>query len=261
MQESFNNPQITPNYAPLIVKAIYDATGDDIKEDVRSHRLKTQNSTPFRIWDLINTNVCKAIDGLDCMTHTAKRGPWELVIIYDVKSKFIFTIMRAKRFRALHQKIRSRKKMHYIDMLVRHLNPDLLAPVGQMMFEPVEFEDEQELAANVQTLLSGLMEEDVTILRHAIILFESSNWGLTKIRSIMVDSNLDTVLEENWSEYIPVQESVITEIVSDPASPNNKPARTLELSPKALERKKRRQVISIKKEEDEARKVSVNSAN
>lgn len=242
---------ITPSFASIIVKAIYDATGDDINEDVRSRRLKTQNSTPFRIWDLINTNVCREIDGLDCITHSAKRGPWELVIIYDTESKFIYTIMREKRFRDLHRKLCSRKKMHYVDMLARHLNPDLLAPVGQIMFEPVEFEDEKELAANVQTLLSGLMAEEVTILRHVMILFESSNLGLTKIRAVMVDSNLDIVVEENWSEHIPVQVSTIADTVSDIAAPSNKPTRTLKLSSKALERKKKQQRVRTEQEDAE----------
>lgn len=172
------------------------------------------------------------------MASTTKRGPWELVVVYHPETGFIYTIMRDKRYRELHASIRKRNHMHYVDLLARHLHPDLLSPVGQTELEPVYFSDEDKLAFNVQKLLGNLLAEKAIIKRHVLILFETEGYTLTHIRAIMVDSNLDVVAEQNWTNYIPVQESVITDKVDDPTSPANAPSRGLKLTQKAHEKKK-----------------------
>lgn len=42
-----------------IVRCVEDAVGDDILADVRRNDLRTTNSVPSRIWDLLNTNLIK----------------------------------------------------------------------------------------------------------------------------------------------------------------------------------------------------------
>lgn len=49
-----------------IVRCVEDAVGDDIRADIRQHDLQTRNSIPSRIWDLLNTNIIKALDDEDC---------------------------------------------------------------------------------------------------------------------------------------------------------------------------------------------------
>ena len=42
-----------------IVKCVEDAVKDDILADIQHHSLRTTNSVPTRIWDLLNTNLAR----------------------------------------------------------------------------------------------------------------------------------------------------------------------------------------------------------
>ena len=55
-----------PELIAKIVRCVEDAVGDDIRADIRQHDLQTRNSIPSRIWDLLNTNIIKALDTEDC---------------------------------------------------------------------------------------------------------------------------------------------------------------------------------------------------
>jgi len=226
------------SFASTIVDCIYIAVGDGIKEDVTRQGLRTRNSVPFRIWDLLNTYVCERLHTTDCMATTTKRGPWEIALVYDCTTGFLFTLMREKRFNELQSTVAKRRNMHYIDLLVRHLNSDLISHVGQTRLFPIHFEDEDKIAENVQKILLGFSEGIGEIKRHAIILFDSSNYNLTSVRAVIVDSNLNPVSEWDWTKYIPVQESSITEKVDNPNAPESNPSRGLELTAKATARKK-----------------------
>jgi hypothetical protein len=226
------------SFASAVVGCIYDATGDGIKEDIARHALRTYNSIPFRIWDLINTYICERLHTPNCMTSTPKRGPWQLVIIYESATGILYTVMREKRFCELRKEIHKRSNMHYEDILVRHLNSDLVAPVGQLAIFPIQFNDEDKLAENVQKILAGFSNDIGDIKRHVIILFESANFNLSSVRAIMVDSNLDIVTEQDWTQYIPVQESNVSEKVDNPNDPVNNPSRGLKFKAEAVARKK-----------------------
>jgi len=247
MNQSQATINVSKSFASNVVDCIYTATGDGIKEDIARHGLRTHNSVPFRIWDLLNTYVCERLHAPDCMTTTTRRGSWEIVVIYEDETGFLFTLMREKRFGELQSGILKRRKMHYFDLLVRHLNPDLLASVGQIMLYPAHFDDEDKLAENVQKILSGFSSDIGKIKRHVMILFDSANYSLTSVRAVMVDPNLNVVTEQDWTKYIPVQESNIPEKVDNPHAPENNPSRGLELTAKATARKK----AARKKREEE----------
>ena len=232
-----NTLEVDSNIKAIITQCISDAVGDKIKEDIRLHGLKTQNSTPTRIWDLLNTDLCRHFNGPDCMAYTSKRGPWEMILVYEKQSGFLYTFMREKRFSEIRAKVGKRRRMHYVDMLVRHLNPDLKAPIGQTSMFPIHFDDEAQLAESVQALLVNLLEDGAVVRRHVLVLFESSRFILTSVRAVMVYTNLDIVAEKNWSSSISVEESVIAEQVEEPKNPANAPTRGLKLTAKAAARK------------------------
>ena len=48
--------------AQIIVSCVENAVGDDIRSDIRRNRLKTTNSVPARIWDLMNTNLIDSLE-------------------------------------------------------------------------------------------------------------------------------------------------------------------------------------------------------
>jgi len=223
-----------------IVRCVEDAVGDDIQADIQLNNLQTQNSVPSRIWDLLNTNIIKSLDTRDCAIAKARRGPWEMLVIFEKSSQCILTFMREKRFAELQKRQRQRKRMHYIDMLARQFNKDLLADQQQLSFIPHKFSDEERLAELVQTLLLDLDSNTDIVRHHVLILFDTAGYHLTHIRAVMVTPSLDIAQgsEQDWSRYINADESIIVEKVATPITPMNQPSHGLSLTAKAIARKK-----------------------
>lgn len=230
----------SPDLIAKIVRCVEDAVGDDIQADIQRNDLQTRNSVPARIWDLLNTNVIKTLDTEDCTIAKAHRGPWEMLVIFEKSSQCILTFMREKRFTELCKRQRQRKRMHYIDMMARQFNQDLLADQQQLCLIPHEFSDEERLAELVQTLLRDLGSNVDIVRHHVLVLFDTVGYRLTNIRAVMVTPSLDIAQgsEHDWSMYINADESIVVEKVSDPAAPENNPGRGLSLTAKAMARKK-----------------------
>lgn len=199
-----NTISFSPDLISKVVRCVEDAVGDDIQADIQRNDLQTRNSVPSRIWDLLNTNIIKALDTEDCTIARAHRGPWEMLVIFEKSSQCIFTFMREKRFSELRKRQRQRKRMHYIDMLTLQFNQNLLADQQQLCLIPHEFSDEERLAELVQVLLQDL-GSDVNIVRHhVLVLFDTVGYRLTNIRAVMVTPSLDIAQgsEQDWSKYI-----------------------------------------------------------
>ena len=223
-----------------VVRCVEDAVGDDIQADIQRNDLQTRNSVPSRIWDLLNTNVIKTLDTKDCTVAKAHRGPWEMLVVFEKSTQCILTFMREKRFAELQKRQRQRKRMHYIDMLARQFNQDLLVDQQQLCIIPHEFSDEERLAELVQTLLRDLGSDAGFVRHHVLVLFDTAGYRLTHIRAVMVTPSLDIAQgsDQDWSKYINADESIVVEKVSDPTAPENKPGRGLSLTAKAMARKK-----------------------
>ena len=225
-----------------IVRCVDDAVGDGIRADIRQHDLQTRNSIPSRIWDLLNTNIIKALDTEDCTIAKAHRGPWEMLIVFEKSTQCILTFMREKRFAELRNRQHTRAHMHYIDMLAKQFNKNLISGQRQLSFIPHTFSDDKRLAELIQTMLHDLKSESEVVRHHVLVLFETVGYQLTHIRAIMVTPSLDIVQssEQDWSRYISVAESTVVEEVANPSSSCNQPNRGLSLTTKAMARQKYR---------------------
>ncbi len=241
---------ISPMVRDIVMKSISEAVGDLIKEDVRRNRLRTHNGNGGRIWDFLNTELCEGFNSPNCMAYISQRGPWEMVLVYEQESKRLFTFMREARFATIRKEAYKRRRMHYLDMLTRHLNKDLLAPVGQLSLFENGFEDQNDLNELVGRLLRDLQRDGVIIERHVLILFESQNYQLTSIRAVMLDSNLDIVAEESWNNKIAANVSIIADSVDNPQNPANDPNHGLRFTSKAAARKKEKMRIKEKSSEN-----------
>lgn len=232
----------SPELITKIVRCVEDAVGDDIRTDIRQHDLQTRNSIPSRIWDLLNTNVIKTLETEDCTIAKAHRGPWEMLIVFEKSTQCILTFMREKRFTELRNRQRKRVHMHYIDMLAKQFNKNLLSDQQQLSFMPHTFSDENRLAELVQTLLHDLEGEAEVVRHHVLVLFETVGYQLTHIRAVMVTPSLDIAQngEQDWSRYIAADESTVVEKVVAPNAPENQPNRGLSLTAKAMARQKSR---------------------
>ena len=237
---NINKINFPPELISKIVRCVEEATGDDIRIDIQKNNLQTRNSVPARVWDLLNTNLINVLDIDECTIAKTKRGPWEMLVIFEKTTQCVFTFMREKRFEELKKQQRKRRNMHYVDMLSKQFNNDLLAEEKQLSLFEVSFSDEDRLSELVQNLLSELHGEADIVKNHVLVLFETVGFQLTHIRAVMVTPSLDIAkdCDENWSQYISGCESAVVEKIETPESPSNQPSRGLSLKPKALNRQK-----------------------
>ena len=229
----------SPDLIAKIVRCVEDAVGDDIREDIYRNNLQTRNSVPSRIWDLLNTNVIRTLDTEECLISKVHRGPWEMLIVLEKTTQCVFTFMREKRFAAIRKSQHRRPHMHYVDILARQFNSELPSD-QQMCFLPHTFVDEDRLSELVQTLLHDF-EDDVDLVRnHVLVLFETSGYHLTHIRAVMVTPSLEIAhgAEQDWSQFISANESVVVDKVTIPSTLEDQPDRGLKLKAKAIARKK-----------------------
>lgn len=235
-----NKINFPPELVSKIVRCVEEATGNDIRIDIQKNNLQTRNSVPARVWDLLNTNLINELDIDECTIAKTKRGPWEMLVIFEKTTQCVFTFMREKRFEELKKQQCKRRNMHYVDMLSKQFNSDLIAEENQLSLFEVSFSDEDRLSELVQNLLSELKGDADIVKNHVLVLFETVGYQLTHIRAVMVTPSLDIAkdCDENWSQYISGNESAVVEKIEAPASPSNQPSRGLSLKPKALNRQK-----------------------
>ena len=74
--------------------------------------------------------------------------------------------------------------MHYLDMLTRQFNKELLADQQQIELYPHTFSDEDRLPQLVQTLLHELEDEIPVVQNHVLVLFETTGYQLSHIRAV-----------------------------------------------------------------------------
>ncbi|XOQ44282.1 MAG: hypothetical protein ACFWTN_07570 [Clostridium sp.] len=235
-----------PSVATVIVQSIADAA-EQVKEEIAQQNFITGNGTPGRFWDFVNTNLCKKLGNVNCKTHITKRGYWATVLIYESKPGYIYTLMRENRYSQVSADILKRKNMHYIDILSHYVNADLLAYPGQLRLYS-NFQDEDRLKEKFTDLIQDSFGPVSDIKRYVLVLFDASQGELHSVRAVTLDANLDIVDEANWSDYIPVNESIIVSTVSDPHDPANHPTHNLTLQNTSLSRVAKRSGNPLKKD-------------
>lgn len=224
----------------IIVQCIEAAVGDDILADIQSNDLKTTNSVPSRIWDLLNSNLFRALGANDCLIAKTHRGPWEMLVIFESTTKCIMTFMREKRFSELQRNQAKRNRMHYLDIFAKQFNQDLLASTYQMSLLPHEFTDADQLTELVRTILHDLECGIEVVQHHVLVLFDTAGYQLTSVRAVMVTPSLHIAqdCEQDWTAHISASESIVVTKVSQPDLAENQPNRGLSLKAKAIERQK-----------------------
>lgn len=243
----------------IVSDSISNAIGDDIKEDIKSQGLITHNSTPTRIWDHLDTNLCKKFNGFDIVARPTKRGSWELVPIFERKTGFLYVLMRENRLKILRKESSKRKSPHYAEALARTLNRDLQARYYQVPLMEVneeKFDNEDYIRKVVLKIFEDLNIPNNIVKRHALILFNDVNGILLSLRCCIIDSNLNTVEEDNWNEYIKVNESTVADEVIDETSKFNDPTSGLKYKQKAKDKIKQKRITKEKRKKEEVSDLS-----
>ena len=235
-----------------IVSCVEDAFGDEIAADVQRNGLLTFNSPARRSWDFLNTKLLHTLNVGNCTTVKADRN-WQMVVIFEKTTECILTFMKESRFSELRRNQRKRNHMHYVEILAKQFNSDVIPGYEQMAFYPHIFRDStDEVQSKVQDILANFHTGLDVVQNHILVLFEANGYRLESIRAVKVTPQLDVAAnyDDDWSGYISNAPSIVVDRVSNPDSRKNNPMGKLALGPKALLRQKTKLELKTGQEEN-----------
>lgn len=190
------------DYKISVIQALTDARRIDINEFVKEFALESFNGIDFLIWDFINSNLIRNAADERLITIKVKRGRWTLVLLYDTELKYLYTLMKSKRFKQLQDQRKKRSTAHYIDALSL-LNSGLYADDDQLcLFENETWDKGVE--SLLHRIVQGLQNE---IERFVVIGFSASKDDITSVSAIVPSPELGVVHKVDWSELIPLNYS------------------------------------------------------
>lgn len=243
MKQQNDLDRISVQVVQKIYQCLFQAIGEDYQEAESHLELETHISQPFIIWDLINRNLIKSFSGSNVLYSTKKRGMWEVLLLYDKKSKMLLSFMKDTRFKDI-QKSSKRHKPQYIRALLL-LNQSLQAEMKQQkLFYITEPEcDNEQLKVLLDSLCANFMEPVVSkVKHHALIVFSSSYGQLTSLKAYILDSDLDVVADKDLLDVVkPIMSNEVDKVSKDDAK-HKQP----KLTEKANRRLKQKELVALK---------------
>lgn len=221
-------------FAERIVKCINNAVCKDIVEDFKRAGLLRENSNsyPSRSWDVINKNLFDEFSDSLVIAKYSKRGPWNMLPVFDCNMGTIYSIMREERFVALFKK--PQKNVHYIQALANAFNINLIS--NQQTLYPMDL-NQNEVLNIIEKICSDLRIPQEIVKKHAIILFSSKNDNLISIRCCVITSSFQICEEVDWTQHITANESTIVDEISNLDSKYNDPTQGLSYTQRAKKKK------------------------
>ena len=236
---AFGLHEIGNSLGKVIATCIQMACGDSIKEDIRVNRLITTNSVPTRIWDFIFSHLHAMVTMPLVHIGLTKRGPWQMVLVFDENTGLLLSLMREERYKQLCQDDPHERRYHYVRCLAKELNDGLPTNDKQLQWDII---DETETELDIVQRIAASMIEDLAfpanlIKHHALVLFSAREHETQSIRCVMVDGGFDIIDEVSWNKYLQVTEGIVTDTADDSPAPHENPLKGLKLTRKALEKK------------------------
>ena len=188
----------------LIIKSFEDGEFEYF-ENFKEHPTVTKNGRGGTIWNHIHTQLVNNFDKKGFKTGIIERGFWELVYLFDEKTKYLYTFMRSDNFSNLHNKKLSDKLFHYSNVLSR-LNGNLLGtytPENQQLsfFDEVtiDVETDSKLESLLKLMLSNI---DDIVERYAIVLVACKHGEVKNIECVIPIAYMNPMYREDWSEFV-----------------------------------------------------------
>ena len=251
---------IPEEFKYTIAKSLKNAIGDDIKEDIRRNRLDTRNNGDSqRVWDFINRNLVEFFQNdYDSVASKTQRGSWIMAPVFEKQTGTLVTLMRESRFKDLKGSVISEgNNSHYLVALTSCLNEKLIPESGEQTL--FCFEEDETVSDEQHKIVAKILDDMHVPLQvvnsYAVVLFESKHYELLSLRCCVLDSSLNIIAQEDWSDYIAVSESVIVEQISVEDEIVNCPNRGISLKDKAIAKKGQKREYSYKKKEKENKTV------
>jgi hypothetical protein len=211
---------------------------------------KTNNGRHFITWDFINTEL-DVLPEYKFETIVSKRGMWELVLIYDKETKWLYTLMKDKRLKQLQQSVK-KDGIHYLEALAS-LNADLndLEYEQLSMFE-LTSEDRKDCINKTLDEMIHTLKSDVE--RYALITFADINYEITSISAYIMTEQLEIVSKENWEEYIQAEFDLVINPIEKSHIVNNEEIEDIPLLLKVISSNDLVAVKSTEKQKQEQTK-------
>ena len=229
-----------------IYECIFQAIGEDRQAADSYMDLKTHVSGPFINWDLIYRNLINAFGDENVKYSTSIRGMWTVLLLYDVKSGFLISFMRDSRLESIRNSS-AESRPQYIRALL-NLNEGLQAPLKQRVIPGAESVSDQR-CTNLMSVLDDLCANfectvDYKKTRHLLVSFSARLGVLNSLNAYILDDNLDIVSEQDWL-------GVVNPIISNTIeSAEEHYVPKLTLKPKAQNRLKEKELVTLKDQED-----------
>ena len=250
MSKSLNS--ISNDVKQTIFECVLQAIGEDRQAAEAQMELKTHVSAPYLNWDLIYRNLIQSFGKDNVIKYSVTvRGMWTVMLLYDVQSGFLISLMRDSRFNTIKQ-AKTRNRPKYVQALLQ-LNKELQAKNKQQTLPGMEqgdLQDETQILAVLDQLCSNfncpISFQDVN---HVLVCFSGSFRGLSSLNAYVLDRDLDIVEEQNWLDMVaPVISNSIETVSKD-----NCKQTSLSLTTKARERLKEKGFVGLKEKERENR--------
>lgn len=239
--DSYCLADIAQSLAVFIASCIQSSCGDLIQADLKNNGLVTNNSKPSRIWDFIYSQLFTNASSQLCRVALVRRGPWEMVLLLDARTKLLFSVMREQRYRELGRLTAEERRFHYARALSTCLNADLMSIEKQTnIFEnSMDNEEAKTLRSIVSNMLANMNISGEQVKHHAIVLFDvpKNTYEVRSVRCAMVDGDFDIIEQVSWSEYLLFTEGIIPDTVIAADDPHDNPTRGLRLTDKALRKR------------------------
>jgi len=244
MDERHILPDLSQKYIQAIADTIVHAD-EEINEEVQKRGLISQNGSPGRFWDIINTDLFGFFSNTDIIANLTLRGGWRMLPFIDKKSGVLYTCMKEKNFKRLVKMDAKKRSAHYLASIAHTLNADIPKQQQLSMF-PMESNFDEESVRKILNRIAADLKVPMNILqRHAVILFQSEMGQLRTLRCCAINSDFEIVGSRDWSDYISVADGYVVEASEGPSFPHNNPTQNLLLSNKAIERKGQRNLVKF----------------
>ncbi|MEB9855897.1 hypothetical protein BW897_12685 [Bacillus cereus] len=204
-----NSIPLSDKHKELIIQALVDALGQDVKEYKEEKQNYTGNGIPHIKWDFINTRLNNYLDNEEFLIRPIRRGFYEHIQVYHKETCLMFVLMREYRYEDLKKEIRNTlNPPHYVFAYAQAndgMSPSEIFPT-QFEFELAGIENLLPVKIEEAKKQYDILASDLSVDKFVLVTF-TEKAGVVKSVKAQIPSSVnlsELVPYEDWSEHIDV---------------------------------------------------------
>lgn len=202
MELENNFGRIEPTFGK-IVTAVVKGTGMDMRDYCAdSAHEETHNARRMARGDKINTNLRNLVASENVELKPFKRGTWEGRILVDRTNKITITVSTKKTFKAI-RKSADRPFPHYLMTIIQIENIGVESRYIQLdlPFDDISRFSTETYEKDYFDIFQGTVAPQDGY-RHWIILYEATDFEVTDIQAILLDSNWAIAEQHSLNKFL-----------------------------------------------------------